>query len=54
MVRNAYKNLAGKPEGKILLKRPRRRWEDFTIMDWIHMAQDNETLDSMKGLEFID
>ena len=44
--------LVGKPEGKIPLGRPRRRWED-TIkidlqeagcegMDWIDLAQDTE------------
>jgi hypothetical protein len=26
--RNAYRILVGKPEGKIPLGRPRRRWED--------------------------
>jgi hypothetical protein len=26
-VRNAYRNLVGKPEGTRLLRRPRRRWE---------------------------
>jgi len=32
-IRNAYKILAGKPEGKILLERPRRRWEDNSRFD---------------------
>jgi hypothetical protein len=27
-IRNAYKTLVGKPEGKRPLGRPRRRWED--------------------------
>jgi hypothetical protein len=27
-IRNAYKSLVGKPEGKRPLGRPRRRWED--------------------------
>jgi len=30
---NAYKIFVGKPEGKILLKRPRRRWQDNIRMD---------------------
>jgi hypothetical protein len=48
--RNVYRVLVGKPEGKRLLERPRRRWEDGTKMDlreiswrggveWIHLAQ---------------
>jgi len=42
----------GKPEGKKLLGRPRRRWEDnmkmdlqevgYGSMDWIELAQDWE------------
>jgi len=42
----------GNPEGKRLLGRPRRRWEDnikFELqevgcggMDWIHLAQDRD------------
>jgi hypothetical protein len=31
--RNAYRILVGKPEGKRLLKRPRRRWVDNIKMD---------------------
>jgi hypothetical protein len=31
--RNAYRILAGKPEGKRPLGRPRRRWEDNIKMD---------------------
>jgi hypothetical protein len=30
---NAYRILVGKPEGKRLLGRPRRRWEDNIKMD---------------------
>jgi hypothetical protein len=51
-MRNAYRILVGKPEGKILLARPRRRWEDNIKMDlreigwggmgWIYLAQDRE------------
>jgi hypothetical protein len=49
-MRNAYKVLVGKPEGKRPLGRSRHRWEDNIIMDlremgwegvdWIHLAQD--------------
>jgi hypothetical protein len=49
-MRNAYKSLVGKPEGKRPLGRPRRRWENnikmdlreigFGGVDWIHLAQD--------------
>jgi hypothetical protein len=43
-----YKVLVGKPEGKRLLGRPRRRWEDGIRMDrtawrgveWIQLALD--------------
>jgi hypothetical protein len=31
--RNAYRILVGKPEGKIPLGRPKRRWEDNIIMN---------------------
>jgi hypothetical protein len=31
--RNVYTVLVGKPEGKSLLGRPRRRWEDEIRMD---------------------
>jgi hypothetical protein len=47
---NAYKILAGKPEGKRPLGRYGRKWEDNIKMDireigiggvdWIHLAQD--------------
>jgi hypothetical protein len=50
--RNVYRVLAGKPEGKIPLERPSRRWEDGIKMDireigwggveWIHLAQDRD------------
>jgi hypothetical protein len=32
-VRGVYRILVGKPEGKRLLGRPRRRWEDNIRMD---------------------
>jgi hypothetical protein len=50
--RKVYKVLAGKPEGKRPLGRPRRRWEDGIRMDlreiglggvdWILLAQDRD------------
>ena len=49
---NAYRVLAGKPEGKRPLGRPRRRWEDNIKMDlrevgcdpgeWIDIAEDRD------------
>ncbi|KAJ4448789.1 hypothetical protein ANN_00180 [Periplaneta americana] len=50
--RNAYRVLVGRPEGKIPLGRPRRRWEDnikmdlrevgYDDIDWINLAQDRD------------
>jgi hypothetical protein len=50
--RGVYRVLVGKPEGKIPLGRPRRRWEDNIRldlqevgcggMDWIKRAQDRD------------
>jgi hypothetical protein len=50
--RNAYRLLVGKPEGRRLLRRPRRRWLDNIRMDlvemnwgdldWIGLAQDRD------------
>ncbi|KAJ4435309.1 hypothetical protein ANN_17919 [Periplaneta americana] len=50
--RNAYRVLVGRPEGKIPLRRPRRRWEDNIKMDlrkveyddrdWINLAQERD------------
>jgi hypothetical protein len=50
--KNAYRILAGKPEGKRRLGRPRRRWVDNIKMDlgeigwngrdWIKLAQDRD------------
>jgi hypothetical protein len=47
---NVYKLLVGKPEGKIPLGRPKRRWTDnikmdileigLNVVDWIGLAQD--------------
>jgi len=51
-MRNAYKILVGKPEGKRPLGRLRRRWENIIRMDvgdivwggvkWIHLGQDRD------------
>jgi hypothetical protein len=48
--RNVYRLLAGKPEGKRQLGRPKRRWIDnikmvlleigLSVVDWIGLAQD--------------
>jgi hypothetical protein len=50
--RNACRILAGKPEGKRSLGRPRRRWVDnikldlgeigWDGVDWIELAQDRD------------
>ena len=50
--RGVYRVLVGKPEGKIPLGRPRRRWVDNSktdlqevgcvYMDWIGLAQDRD------------
>jgi hypothetical protein len=50
MKRNAYRILVGKPEGKIPLRKPKRRWVDNIKMNlretkrgginWIDVAQD--------------
>jgi hypothetical protein len=52
--RNAYRILVGKPEGKISLGSPRRRWVDnikiylrergWDGMDWIDLALDRDQL----------
>jgi hypothetical protein len=49
-MRNAYRILVGKPEGKRPLGRPRHKWVDYIKMvlreigwdgmDWIDLAQD--------------
>jgi hypothetical protein len=54
-IRNAYRILVGKPEGKIPLGRPRRRWVDNIKMylreigwdgvDWIELAQDRDPVE---------
>ena len=50
--RRVYRVLAGKPEGKRSLERPRHRWEDNIKMDlqkvkggcgeWMELAQDRD------------
>jgi len=50
-MRNVYKTLVGKHEGKRPLGRPRHKWEHNIIMDlretgwegvnWIHLAHDS-------------
>jgi len=50
--RGVYRFLVGKPEGKRLLGRPRRRWEDNIKMDlqkvgggcgdWMELVQDRD------------
>jgi hypothetical protein len=55
--RNVYRVLVGKPEGKRLLGRPKRRWEDGLKMDlreivwggveWILLAQDMDCLQAV-------
>ena len=50
--RGVHKVLVGKPEGKRLLGRPRRRWEDNIKIDleevgrvcgnWVELAQDRD------------
>jgi hypothetical protein len=50
-MKNAYKILVGRPEGKRPLGRSRRRWEydrmdlretGWEGVDWIHLAQDRD------------
>ena len=51
--------LVGKPEGKMSLGRPRRRWEDYIKMDlqefgggredWMELAQDRDGWRSLVG-----
>jgi len=50
-MRNAYKLLIGKAEGKRLLGRPRRGWEDvrigfreivWAVVEWSHLAENRK------------
>ena len=57
--RGVYRVLVGKPEGKIPLGRPRRRWEDNIKMDlqevggdfgdWMELAQDRDSWRALVG-----
>ena len=57
--RGVHRVLAGKPEGKRPLGRPRRRWEDNIKMDlqevggscgdWMEMAQDRDRWRALVG-----
>jgi hypothetical protein len=65
--RKAYKVLMGKPEGKRLLGRSRRSWEDGIrmylkeigreVVQWIHLAQDRDrwraVVDATSSLRFL-
>jgi hypothetical protein len=61
--RNAYRTLVGKPEGKIPLGRPRRRWMDnikidlgergWTGVDWNDVAQDRNQRRALVNTEVI-
>ena len=57
--RGVHRVLVGKPEGKIPLGRPRRRWEDNIKMDlqevgescgdWMEVAQDRDRWQAFVG-----
>ena len=57
--RGVHRVLIGKPEGKRLLGRPRRRWEDNIKMelqevgggfgDWMELAQDRDRWRALVG-----
>jgi hypothetical protein len=65
-MRNTYKILVGKSEGKRALGRPKRRWEDNFRMDFRNRVgrfrldsygfceHGNEISGSIKGGEFLD
>jgi hypothetical protein len=68
-IRNAYKILGEKPEGKRQLGRHMHRWEnnikiDLKERDWIHLYQDrdqwlvlvnsNKPSDSTKGRKYLE
>jgi hypothetical protein len=60
-MRNIYKILVGKPEGKRLGGRPRCRWEDNIRMDlrgigwegvdWMHLAEDSNKWRALLNLQ---
>ena len=55
--RGVHRVLVGKPEGKRLLGRPRRRWEDNIKMeevgggrgDWMELVQDRDRWRALVG-----
>jgi hypothetical protein len=57
--RDVHRVLVGKPEGKRLLERPRRRWEDNIKMDlqevgggrgdWMELAQNRDSWRALVG-----
>jgi hypothetical protein len=57
--RGVYRVLVGKPEGKMPLERPRRRWVDDIKMDlqevgggredWMELAQDRDRWRALMG-----
>jgi hypothetical protein len=65
-IRNAYKILLGKPEGKRPLGRPRCRWVDnirmghreigWKVLHWMHLIQDRDhwqiLVNTVKTFEF--
>jgi hypothetical protein len=58
--RGVYRVLGGKPEGKMPLGRPRRRWEDNIKIDlrkvgggrrdWMELAQDRDRWRALVGM----
>jgi hypothetical protein len=49
-IRNAFKILVGKPEGKRPLRRPRHRWEDNINMDFWKIVFGLDSSGSGQGL----
>jgi hypothetical protein len=62
-MRNAYKILVGKPEGKKQLGRPRGRWQDnirvdlremrWGSVDWINLAKDRDQWQALMNRYFL-
>jgi hypothetical protein len=52
--KNVNRILVGKPEGKIPVGRPRRRWEDDIKMDlrrWINLVQHRDQKQALVNME---
>jgi hypothetical protein len=59
-VRNSYKILVRKPEGKIPLRQHRHKWEDnvridlreigWKVVDWIHLAHDRNQWQALANM----